>query len=150
MSLYSDIQFGAAAPLPAAGLANVVGSPMSVRVEEDEMLLELKFQGSVLGINAAALTMGFAYNSGAGWLPATTLPQLSHLFLTGQLELDAHFSFVLSLPKGEHKVALTANDVGTAGITIDGGVVDSRFSATRISNAATLAHGVDSKVQGTY
>jgi hypothetical protein len=149
MSLYSEIQFGAAAALPAGGTANVVGGVMSVRVEEDEMDLVLKFQGSVLGGAAGALTMGFAVDSGAGFAANPTLPLFSFTFLATEV-YNAEFEVRLSLAKGEHKVALTANDAGSVGHTIDGAVVHSTFSATRVSSAATLAHGVDSKVQGIY
>lgn len=143
MSLYSFVTFGAAAPIPAAGLDVVAGSQMSVRVEEDEMLLVLNFQGNLLGVTAAAVTLGFEVDGAA----ATALPLLAHTFLTGQLQLPVNISLPVTLTKGEHVIALTADDPGTAGITIDGGVADCRFSATRVSNAATLGQGVNSKVQ---
>lgn len=141
MSLYSSVSFGAQA-LPAAGLAAVTNSQMSVRVEEDQMLLVLNFQGNILGGGAGALTMGFLVDGVA----ATTLPLMGFTFI-GATQLPVNFSLPVALSKGEHKIALTANDVGTAGHTINGAAFDSRFSATRLTNDATLGHGVGSKVQ---
>lgn len=148
MSLYSFVQLPATT-LPTGGIALVPGAQMSVRVEEEQMLLVLNFQGQISGVTAETATLAFYVDSGAGWAPATTLPQAAHTFLTGQLTDEVNVSLPLALAKGEHKVALWAN-ADSGGHAIDGGIVDCRFSATRVSNAAALAHGVDSKVQGIY
>jgi hypothetical protein len=144
MSLYSQLPLGNVT-LPSGGTAVVTGAQMSVRVEEDEMLLHLNFQGNILGVTAAVLTMGFEVDGVA----ATALPLLGHTFLTGQLQLPVNFTLPVTLTKGEHVVALTANTT-TAAAATDGTAFDCRFSATRVSNAAALAHGVDSKVQGIF
>ena len=141
----SEITFGAAAPLPAAGSALVAGSQMSVRVEEEEMYLKLTFQGSVLGGGPGIQTLGFLVDSVA----APTLPLLSFTFLATEA-IPVNISHVVKLTKGEHKVGLLGNDPTSAGHTIDGAVVQSVFSATRYTDDATLAHGVDSKVQQIF
>ena len=144
MSLYSFLQLGNIT-LPTGGIALVPGAQMSVRVEEEQMLCTLNFQGQLSGVTAEAATLAF-YVDGAA---STTLPQLVHTFLTGQLTTDVSISLPVMLTKGEHKVALWAN-AASGGHAIEGTVVDCRLSATRASNAAALAHGVDSKVQGIY
>lgn len=145
MSLYSFIQFGDVA-LPTGGAANVAGSQMSVRVEEEEMLLLLRFQGRITGVTAEEATLNFAVDSGAGFAAASVLPLAAHTFLTGRLDQQFHVELCVKLAKGEHKVALLAN-ADSGGHQIDGATVNCRFSATRVSNDATLAHGVGSKVQ---
>jgi len=141
MSLYSEIVLGAVT-LPTGGVAVVTGAQMNVRVEEEEMLLILDFQGQVTGVTAELLVMNFEVDGVA----ASALPLLSHTFLTGQLADEAKFSLCVKLTKGHHVVALTAN-AASGGHTIAGAVVRSAFSATRVSNAATLGQGVNSKVQ---
>jgi hypothetical protein len=118
---------------------------MSVRVEEEEMYLTLRFQGAILGGGAGGFTMGFSVDGAA----SPTLQVASHLFV-GTERLNLNVMHTIKLSKGEHVVALTANDVATAGHTIDGAVVHSVFSATRSSDDAVLAHGVDSKVQNIF
>mgnify|MGYP003628088846 CR=1 FL=1 len=144
MSLYSEIQFGAANAVPTGGLANVANSTFSVRVEEDEMSVVLRFSGSLLYAANAAWTGRFM----VGILPQSTLPLAGGALLAGVGNTVA-FEQTVTLAKGEHKVSLQLTS-STANTTIDGAVVHSTFSATRLSSAATLAHGVDSKVQGTY
>jgi hypothetical protein len=146
MSLYSEIKFGAAAALPVgAALLNVVDGVMSVRVEEEEMLLTLEFQGSILGAGVTVLNMGFAVDSGTGFAATSTLPLWGATLAAA--ETPVRFTQRLTLAKGEHKIALQAADVSSTGHTISGGVVDSRFAACRDSNSATLGQGVNSKVQ---
>jgi len=132
--------------LNAGALGIVAGSLMSIRVEEDQMDLVLNFQGNLLGANADSATMAFQVNG----VTQPTLPLYGTTFLTGTLQKPANFSLHVTLAKGDHKVALLGNDVGSGSVTIDGAAFDCRFSATRVSNAAVLAHGVDSKVQGVY
>jgi len=142
MSLYSEIVIETALALPTGGVAVVTGTQMSVRVEEDEMLLILDFQGQVSGVTAELLVMNFEVDGAA----ASVLPLLSHTFLTGQLADEAKFSLCVKLTKGEHKVALTAN-AASGGHAIEGTTVRCAFSATRVSSDATLGQGVNSKVQ---
>ncbi|MGE3483154.1 MAG: hypothetical protein AB7L09_00095 [Nitrospira sp.] len=141
MSLYSFVSLGNVT-LPTGGIALVPGAQMIVRVEEEQMLLVLNFQGQVSGVTAEAATLHF-YVDGAA---ATVLPQVVHTFLTGQLTTEVNMSLPLSLSKGEHTVSLWAN-ADSGGHAIEGTVTDCRFSATRASNAATLGQGVNSKVQ---
>jgi len=143
MSLYSFVEFGAAAAIPAAGLADVVGGSMVVRVEEDQMDLVLRFRGTILGGGAGDLVVGFTVDGVA-------LAKLAgrQLLAAGEHALDV--SQRVSLSKGQHLVRLQMDDVASAGHTIDGGPHECRFEAERLSSAATLAHGVDSKVQGVY
>ena len=145
MSLFSAVRIPTLLTLPAGGTAVVTGAQMIVRVEEEEMLLTLNFQGNILGVTAAVLTMGFEIDGVA----APALPLLGHTFLTGQLQLPVNLSWQATLTKGEHTVALTANTT-TAAASVDGAAFMSRFSALRDSNSATLAHGVDSKVQDIF
>jgi len=141
MSLYSELPLGSIV-LPAGGTATVTGAQMIIRVEEEEMLLDLNFQGNILGVATAVLTMGFLVDTVA--TPA--LPVLGHTFVAGALQLPVNFSHRLTLTKGEHTVALTA-DTTVAAASIDGAAFDCRFTATRDSNSATLGQGVNSKVQ---
>jgi len=145
MSLYSFVQFGDVT-LPTGGAANVTGSQMSVRVEEEQMLLLLRFQGRLTGVTAELVTLNFAVDSGAGFVAASVLPLASHTYLTGQLAHEFHVELPVVLTKGEHKVALLAN-AASGNHQIDGLTVNSRFSATRVSSDATLGQGVNSKVQ---
>jgi hypothetical protein len=144
MSLYSEFQFGAANAVPTGGLANVANSTFSVRVEEDEMSVVLRFSGSLLNAGAATWTGRFAVDGTA----QSTLPIAGGALLAGAA-LSVAFEQTVTLTKGEHKVSLQLN-TSIAATTIDGAVVRSTFSANRLSSAATLAHGVDSKVQGIY
>lgn len=141
MSLYSTLPLGNIT-LPTGGIALVPGAQMIVRVEEEQMLLTLNFQGQISGVTAEAATLAF-YVDGA---PATTLPQVVHTFLTGQLTAEVNTSLSVMLSKGEHTVALWAN-ADSGGHAIEGTVVDCRFTATRDSSDATLGQGVNSKVQ---
>lgn len=145
MSLYSEIVLDTEVSL-AAGAQTVAGTQMNVRVEEEEMLLLLEFQGRLTGVTAELIEMGFTVNSGAGFASPTTLPLLAHTFLTGQLEEAVKFSLCVKLTKGHHVVGLTANPA-SVNHDIDGDVVHCVFSATRVSSDATLGQGVNSKVQ---
>lgn len=141
MSLYSAIQFGAAVAIPAAGLADVTGASINVRVEEEQMLLRVAFKGTVLAIAPGALTVGFSSDTVA-------LPLLSggqQLTAAGPWHLCVEETLLLS--KGQHVIRLRMNDVATAGHTIDGGVYKCLFTAERMTNDATLGQGVNSKVQ---
>jgi len=143
MSLYSQLSLGSVV-VTAGALSVVPGAQMIVRVEEDEMLLQLNFQGNILGVATAVLLMGFSVDGAA----ATPLPLLGHTF-DGALQLAVNFTLPLALTKGEHTIALTGG-TSVAAASVDGAAFDCRFSATRVSNAAALAHGVDSKVQGVF
>ena len=140
MSLYSEFQFGAAAPVPTGGLADVAGSSMSVRVEEDEMLLTLAFSGSLLNAAAAVWSGAFAVDGVA----ASALPVAAGALLAAA-PLSVSFEQSVWLTKGDYKVTMQMNS--TAATTIDGGTVRSVFTALRDSNSATLGQGVNSKVQ---
>jgi hypothetical protein len=142
MSLYSFVEFGAAAAIPAAGLADVVGGAMSVRVEEEQMDLILSFKGTVLATGPGDVQVGFAVGGVA-------LAKLggAHALVLGEYHLNVEQR--ITLTKGDHLVTLQMNDVATI-CTIDGGPHECRFGAERLSSAATLAHGVDSKVQGIF
>jgi len=148
MSLYSSISFGNVTPIGGAGAGEtlVPGSLMSVRVEEDEMDLVLNFQGNFLGADADILSCRFQVN-GAG---APALPLYGTTFLLADLQRAANFSLHVTLPKGEHKVGLLATTAAGDVVAVDGAAFACTFSATRVSSAATLAHGVGSKVQGIY
>ena len=141
MSLYSQLPLGSVV-VTAGALSVVPGAQMIVRVEEDEMLLHLNFQGNILGVATAVLLMGFSVDGAA----ATALPLLGHTFLAGALQLPVNFTLPLALTKGEHTIALTGG-TATAAASVDGAAFDCRFSATRVSNDATLGQGVNSKVQ---
>jgi hypothetical protein len=144
MSLYSSITFPAT-PLGIAAATLVPGSQFIVRVEEDQMDLVLNFQGVFTGATGCTLNARFLVDTVA--TPA--LPVYSTTFLTGNTTQSANFSLHVSLAKGEHTVAMEYT-AAVAAAAIDGAASDCRFSATRVSSAATLAHGVDSKVQGIY
>lgn len=146
MSLYSSVSFASLA-LPGGGAAVVTGSTMSIRIEEEEMDLILRFQGNLLGANGDVATLAFEVNGVA----ATALPSWGTTFLTADLQAHANIELrVTGLAQGEHKVALLGNDVGSGTVTLDGANFVCTFSAERVSSAASLAHGVDSKVQGIY
>jgi len=145
MSLYSELVFGAAAPLPTGGFADVVGSSVSVRVEEEEMCLTLAFSGSLVNPGPGVFSLGFAVDSnGAGFVATSALPLCAGALLAG-VGLSVACSTVVKLAKGEHKITLQADS--TAATTIDGAVIRSTLSMTRDSNSATLGQGVNSKVQ---
>lgn len=141
MSLYSFVQLGDVT-LPTGGLALLPGAQINVRVEEEQMLLKLDFQGRLTGVNGEAATLHFYVDGN----PATTLPQYEHTFLTGDLDDNLQISLPLMLTKGHHVVSLWAN-ADSGGHQVDGATVDCRFSATRVSNDAALGQGVNSKVQ---
>lgn len=146
MSLYSEYVFptGAAVALPTAGLADVTDASLSVRVEEEEMDLLLCFSGTILQGGAGLLDLQFTVDGTA----VTALPVAGHTLLAaGQLALTACFR-VSGLSKGEHVVRLQANDAGGASV-ISSDTHHCVFSAERLSSAATLAHGVGSKVQNS-
>jgi hypothetical protein len=143
MSLISYVDFGAAQAIPAAGLATVTNSLLSVRVEEEQMLVVLRFSGSIQSAAAGILSVGFLVDSVA----VPTLPAAAHSLgaINTMSYLNVEHAVVLS--KGDHKIALQMNDVGTTGATIDGGDFLARFSVERRSNAVTMGQGVNSKVQ---
>jgi hypothetical protein len=143
MSLYSSVSF-VNIPLPN-GTNRVNFSQFIVRVEEDQMDLVLNFQGNLVGATTDTAALRFFVNGVAQ--PALNL--WATTFLANDLQRHANFSHHVSLPKGEHTVAMEATVTG-AGVAIDGANFDCRFSATRVSSDATLAHGVGSKVQGIY
>jgi len=146
MSLFNSVSFASLA-LPAGAAAVVTGSLMSVRLEEDEMDLVLKFQGNLLGATTDVATLAFQVDGVA----ATALPSWGTTFLLADLQRAASIELrVTGLAKGEHKVALLGADVNSGSVTIDGAAFVCTFSAERVSSAATLAHGVDSKVQGIF
>ena len=141
MSLYSEIVLDTEVSL-ASGAQTVVGTQMNVRVEEEEMLLLLEFSGRLTGVNAETIEMGFEVDGAA----ATALPLFSHAYLTGQLLFPVSFGVCVKLTKGQHVVGLTANP-NSGDQDLDGDIVHTVFSATRVSSAATLGQGVNSKVQ---
>lgn len=143
MSLVSFVDFGAAQAIPAAGLATVTNSPLSVRVEEEQMLVVLRFAGSIQSAGAGLLTVGFLVDS----VVTPTLPAAGVTLgaATAMTYLNVELPVVLS--KGDHKIALQMNDAGSVGHTIDGGDFLCRFSVERRSNDVLLGQGVNSKVQ---
>jgi len=134
--------------LPTGGMADVPGVILRFNVEEEEMLAEVGFKGTIANANAAAQTADL--NLQVDGVNATALPLASANLIatTGRETLEA--SVVLRLTKGQHVLKLQANASVAADVTIAGTVYDCRLYVERRSADAVLAHGEDSKVQGIY
>lgn len=144
--MYGFLSLGAIA-LPTGGMADVPGAILRFNVEEDEMMTEVGFVGTLANANAAAQTADL--NLVVDGVNATTLPVAgTTVALTGKEWIRA--AVVLRLAKGSHVVKLQANASVATDVTIAGAVHDCRLFAMRTTADAVLAHGVDSKVQSVY
>jgi len=130
--------------LPTPAMADVPGVILNFAVEEDEMLVELNVKSIVLsGAAASSIDLQFVVDG-----VVTTLLPLSNLSIAAAATKGVlDISQVIRLVKGRHVVKLQA--AASAAASIKGTTYDARLIARRDSADATLAHGVDSKVQLT-
>ena len=145
MSLVSRIFVTTDLALPAGGMADVAGLSMNVRVEEDEMLLFLEFEGTVKSGGAGVLELDISWNGNT-----TPTPLAAQTLAASGTFSHWSVSHLVLLAKGQHVIRLRANDVGSQGHTIDGVAYHAHLRVKRESSDATLAHGVDSKVQNIF
>jgi hypothetical protein len=124
-------------------------------VEEEETLVKLRAMVTADHDQAAGQAdFTFFLDGGAGLADIAGLSDglMRHTFsTTAGAEEQVVLEHVLRLPKGEHRVSLQAK-VQNAGhtLTVEGDTWWGYLTATRHSHVGTLAHGVDSKVQGIY
>lgn len=144
--MYGHLSLGAII-LPTGGMADVPGAILRFNVEEEEMITEVGFVGTLANANAGAQTADF--NLVVDGSNATTLPVASTtIALTGREWIKA--AATLRLTKGAHVVKLQANASVVTDVTIAGAAYDCRLFAMRSTADAALAHGVDSKVQAIF
>lgn len=138
--MYGFVQLGDVA-IPAG--APAVVAQFNVRVEEENMVVELLLDGSIVGGAAADIVLAKFQVGTATAVPALPMgvgvaagPAVEHCALKQ----------VVELPKGQHVVKLLLGATA-ADLVLKGATYDCKFACLRTTADATLGQGVNSKVQ---
>ena len=147
--IIADVTLASINAFDYAGATSLLGS-LKFSVEEEEMLVDLKFLGvlnhSVAdgvidltffldGVDQAALADG---------LVRKTCPSIA---LQGDM---VNLELTLRVPKGEHQLQLHGKTVGATTAILMGATWNASLQARRHDHPATAAANANSKVQGIY
>lgn len=127
-----------------AVFATVAGLAMSFRVEEEEMVVSLEFQGVVSNDNAAG-RVDLDFNVDGTRVSGATAGLMGYPSVSSVLA-PVHMVRVVRLSKGDHTLALQWK--AAAGVnTLAATTFPAQLVVRRMSHPATLGQGVNSKVQ---
>lgn len=143
--MYGQVTKAADATNATTTFGTVAGLVMKFSVEEDEMFVDLRFDGVVSNatVNAETeldfLVDGARLGGTNGLCGATSA--------TADAKVPVHMARLVRLTKGAHTIALQMRDGGAPAGTakLEATTYVAVLSALRMSHNAVLAHGVDAK-----
>jgi len=139
--MYGFVPITVAQALPVGAPVAVTGANLKFSVEEDQMLTDLQFCGTVSSTAGGLITFTFLVDGVA----YTTLPVTIATWAALEAKYVSLKVTAVNLSKGSHKLTLAAGAAVDG--TILGTTTDCRLIANRVSADATMGQGVNSKVQ---
>lgn len=145
-TIAADIVVSGAGAFAAGAVA---GASLRFSVEEEEMLIDLKLMATLSHATVGGMVDATFFIDGADIADAAdglvreSAPTIA----------DNPFAFSLErtvrLARGEHRMELRLK-TPAGDVTVEGAGWPAKMTARRHSHPASLAHGVDSKVQGIF
>jgi hypothetical protein len=149
--MYGEAKISADVTLttPTTFALGTLANGLRFTVEEDEMLVDLEFQGT-LNHTVADTEIDATFI-----LDGSDVADLTDGLLglaSGAAAADSVGLYMkkrMRIAKGEHRLQLALRS-GAGNVLVMGALRPATLSATRFSHIGTLAHGVDAKAQGIF
>jgi hypothetical protein len=136
----------------AGAVAESVGPESLSRrfdVEEEEMLVDFEVLASISHSVASEVLHWTFFLDGADIAAGADGMAQLHMPATADDATMLAASWTMRVPMGQHRLELRLK-TPAGNMTVAGATWPAYLSARRASHPATLAHGVDSKVQGIF